>query len=101
MGEECGHPLQRLDGRKLGAHRLRLARVRPGEKSGWTRFELVVSEEEGEFAPPVIEGVYSAGGRGVLPWIEVLAYDPRLRRGEETLDLAADALDRELFTAVS
>ena len=94
-------PLEKLNGRRLGASRLHLARVRPGEKSGWTRFELVVSEEEGEFAPPVIEGVYSAGGRGVLPWIEVLAYEPRLRRGEETLDLATGGLDRELFTALA
>jgi len=95
------HPLEKLDGRRLGPHRLRLAEVRPGEKSGWTRFELVVSDEKGEFAPPVVEGVYSAGGRGVLPWIEVLAYEPRLRRGEETLDLATRGLDRELFTALA
>ena len=94
-------PLQNLDGRKLGVHWLRLAAVRAGEKSGWTRFELVVSDEKGEFTPPVIEGVYSAGGRGVLPWIEVLAYEPRLRRGEETLDLATGGLDRELFTALA
>lgn len=94
-------PLQNLDGRKLGVHWLRLAAVRAGEKSGWTRFDLVVSEEKGEFAPPVVEGVYSAGGRGVLPWIELLAYEPRLRRGSETFDLAAGGLDRELFTAIA
>ena len=93
-------PLEKLDGRRLGPSRLHLARVRPGEKSGWTRFELVVSEEKGDFAPPVVEGVYSAGGRGVLPWVEVLAYEPRLRRGEETLELGASGLDRELFTAL-
>jgi len=94
-------PLEKLDGRRLGPSGLHLARVRPGEKSGWTRFELVVSDEKGEFTPPVVEGVYSAGGRGVLPWIEVLAYEPRLRCGEETLDLAAGGLDRELFTALA
>lgn len=100
MGSLSDHPVRRLDGVPLGPHKLRLARLEPGEKSGWTRFRLAVAGGEGEFAPPVVEAIYSAGGRGVLPWIEVLAYEPQLRRKSDTLDVAAKGWDRTLFTAL-
>lgn len=100
MSPESEHPLHRLDGRRLGPHRLRLDRVRPAEKSGWTRFDLVLAGKKSDFAPPVVEGLYSAGGRGVLPWIEVLAYEPTLRRGEETLELPALGWEQPLFAAL-
>lgn len=94
------HLLERLNDRQVGKHRLRLTELRPAEKSGWTRFELALAGESGDFAPPVVEGIHSAGGRGVLPWIEVLAYEPRLRRGEETFDLVAGGEELALFTTL-
>ncbi|MFQ5663365.1 MAG: DUF1122 family protein [Terriglobia bacterium] len=84
----------------MGLHTLRVARLAPGEKSGWTRFHLVLEGKQGEFVPPVVEAIYSAGGRGVLPWIEVLAYQPKLRRSVEALELAAHGWDVTLFTAL-
>ncbi len=101
MSLSSDHPLRRLDGRRLGPHTLRIARLEPGEKSGWKRFQLVLGGSEGDYAPPVIEGIYSAGGRGVVPWIEVLAYHPRLQRGEETLELPAHGWDLALFGALA
>jgi hypothetical protein len=94
------HPLRRLEGRRLSSYTLRVARLVPAEKSGWVRFHLVVVGAEGEFAPPVVEGIYSAGGRGVLPWIEALAYQPQVRCGEKTLELAAHGRDLALFSAL-
>lgn len=100
MSSLAQHPLRRLEGRRLNSYTLRVTRLVPAEKSGWVRFHLVVAVEEDEFAPPVVEGIYSAGGRGVLPWIEALAYHPQLRCGEKTLELAAHGWDVALFTAL-
>lgn len=77
-----------------------MARLLRGEKSGWVRFHLVVAGDEGEFTPPVVKGIYSAGGRGVFPWIEVLAYQPQLHCGEEALELPAHGADVALFSAL-
>jgi len=79
---------------------LHVARLLQGEKSGWVRFQLVVTGEEGEFAPPVVEGIYNAGGRGVFPWIEALAYQPQLHCGEKALELPAHGTDVALFSAL-
>ncbi|MFQ5816364.1 MAG: DUF1122 family protein [Terriglobia bacterium] len=92
--------LAKLDRKPLGAYILRLADVQPGSKSGWVSFRLVLTSNTAAFAPPVVEGIFSSGGRGVAPWIEVTEYHPRLKssRGEPTtLDLAAAALELQLF----
>lgn len=100
MSPALDHPLRRLDARRLGPYSLRLDQLRPAEKSGWWRFDLTLTDAGGDFAPPVIEGVYSAGGRGVRPWIEVLAYEPVLGRREDTLGLAERGWEQELFAAL-
>lgn len=96
----ANHPLEQLHNRPLGPHRLRLARLRPAEKSGWTRFHLLVAGRQGDFEPAVVQGLHSRGGRGVLPWIEVLAYEPSLRRPEEALNLPEQGWDVQLFSAL-
>lgn len=101
MSRLSEHPLGRLAGRRLGDYKLRVARFEPGEKSGWTRFHLVLSGEQGDATPPVVEGIYSAGGRGVLPWIEVLAYQPQVTLADKTLDLEAAGWDAILFAALN
>lgn len=96
-------PLAQLEGKRLGRYTLRLADVSPGSKSGWLSFRLVVTGPKTLFSPPVIEGVYSPGGRGVTPWIEIIEYHPRQNPAQgkvDELDLAATALDRELFRHV-
>lgn len=100
MSTLSDHPIARLDGRQIGPYRLRVARLQPGEKSGWTRFHILLRGEHGDAAPPVVEGIYSAGGRGVFPWIEVLAYQPTLTLAGETLDLPAAGWDLTLFAAL-
>lgn len=44
----------------------------------------------------MVVGIYSAGGRGVTPWIEILDYQPRAQQGDRILDLTID-LAVELF----
>jgi hypothetical protein len=95
------HRLRRLEGRRLNSYSLHVARLLQGEKSGWVRFHLVAAGDEGEFTPPVVEGIYSASGRGMFPWIEALAYYPQLRCGEKTLALSANGTDVAPFSALS
>lgn len=91
------HPVQHLEGKSLGPYALRLTRLEPMAKSGWRLFELTLSGPEGDFAPPVVTGIHSVGGRGVLPWVEVLDYRPRLECQGRVLDLAAQERDVALF----
>ncbi|MFQ5925970.1 MAG: DUF1122 family protein [Terriglobia bacterium] len=93
-------PLASLDGKPLGAYTLRLADVEPASKSGWVSFRLVLTSNTAAFAPPLVEGIFSSGGRGVAPWFEITDYRPRLQSTEAdpaALDLAAAALDLQLF----
>lgn len=68
------HPLQALEGREVGGYRVHLARLEPTPKSGWRRFSLTLLNEGQEL--PCVTGIYSAGGRGVAPWVEILRYAP-------------------------
>lgn len=54
----------------------------------------------GDFSPPVVEAIYSAGGRGVLPWIEVLAYEPQPKQKGKTVKLPVRGWDLRLFAAL-
>jgi len=67
------HPLQRLEGRPLGEYQLHLQHVKPLHLSGWRGFSLALKDREGILAqPPVVEGIYSAGGKdGVKPWMDI------------------------------
>jgi hypothetical protein len=86
-----------LEGARVGAYALRVGRLQPMAKSGWARFELVLVSDAGDLEPAVAVGIHSRGGRGVLPWIEVLRYRSRLARGGETVDLVEQGWDVELF----
>lgn len=92
--------LTALDAKPLGPYRLRLADVRPAAKSGWFCFRLLLTNRDGVFRPALIEANYSAGGRGVSPWIEVTEYNPRVTSTRGTppeVDLNRERLERELF----
>lgn len=94
------HVLSRLQDRVLGSHRLQLGPLAPAPgKSGWIRFHLRLATDQGVVAP-VLEGVYSRGGRGATPWIEVLRYAPALPAEGGGLDLRDEGLDLELFRAL-
>lgn len=94
------HPLRDLEGRLLGEYRLHLQQLKPLHLSGWRGFTVVLTDRDGTSAqPPVVEGIYSAGGKdGVRPWMdisvaEVITFGPRRR-----LNLRRRGLMDELFT---
>lgn len=95
--------LAALDARPLGPYTLRLADVRPAGKSGWLFFRLLLTSSDAAFQAPVLEGIFSTGGRGVAPWFEITRYYPRLQfaHGGRPVGLAAEALDRKLFGYLS
>jgi len=95
------HPLIALEGIPLGGYRLRLTRLDSERKAGWKRFRLSLAGPGGRESSPVVEGVYSPGGRGVQPWIEVLRYAPAPRVGDAAVDLREAGLERALFEALS
>lgn len=93
-----------LDGKPLGSYVLRLRDVQPAGKSGWLGFRLLAASGDKSFQPPLLEAVFSQGGRGVTPWVEVVEYHPRVKLEAGTsaeLDLAVGGLDRELFGYLS
>jgi hypothetical protein len=50
-----------------------LREVRP--RTGWLRFALSVCDENGQPArTPLMTGIISGGGRGVMPWLEARIY---------------------------
>ena len=90
-------PFDRMDGRALGPWTLRITDWRRETESGWRRFHLALVDEAVVFPTSLMEGVYSFGGRGVEPWIEVLAYRPRLEAEGRTADLTENGLETDLF----
>lgn len=97
------HPLEALDGRRLGRCRLRLGRLAPLKLSGWRAFSLLLEDENGRRCnPPLVEGIYSCGGKGIPPWMDI-CYSSRVafEGSEEKLELEKAGLDRELFLCLS
>jgi hypothetical protein len=61
------------DGRTFELVLRELQEVRP--RTGWLRFALTVRDERGQPAPtPLMTGIISGGGRGVMPWLEARLY---------------------------
>ena len=101
MGPETvtDHPLRRLDGLELGAFTIRLSRLDRLRMSGWRFFSLDLINPDGRSSSvPVVEGIYSLGGKGIEPWIEVVNFQRSLGfPGAPEIDLAELGLDRALF----
>ena len=96
------HPLERLEGLPLGPLFLCLSRLDPMRMSGWRRFSLEIRNAEGVGPEaPVADGIFSAGGKGIAPWIEVAVYRPRtVLPAGRILDLPSNGLDVRLFRAL-
>ena len=61
--------LSARDGRSFELVLTELREVRP--RAGWLRFALTVRDEDGQPArTPLMAGIISGGGRGVMPWFE-------------------------------
>lgn len=97
------HPLWQLHEQPLGLYWLALTELKPVRLSGWRRFTLHLQDGQGRLSQePVVQGIYSVGGRGVKPWID-MGYRVRLAfpEGGEDVNLAADGLDRTLIASLS
>lgn len=92
------HPLRRLDGRRVGGgYVLRLSELKRTPRSGWRSFTLTLERNGKACRPPVARGLYSAGGRWVSPWIELVDYRPQVECGGRRAALAEAGADRALF----
>lgn len=98
------HPLQALEGESVGPCTIRLGLLTQLASSGWRRFSLYLEDKDKRrCTEPVIDGVYSVGGKGIAPWMDI-SYLSRLAfkgEAENTLDLTNSGLDRPLFTRLS
>lgn len=120
---EKAHQIAGIDGLKLGNYTLRVVRLQRTKMSGWRFFAIGLStpveteadlrtKPAGTYAKfegnvltsklPVIEGIYSGGGRGVYPWMEIFTYDSLVEFKDDaevqfTVDLSRNGLDRTLF----
>ncbi len=93
---------ERLDGRKLGAYRLALAEARRvGPRAGWLRVSLGLVDARGITSKgPLMDGIVSGGGRGVMPWIECRLF-PRLEdEANRTIDARALGLEAQMVDAL-
>jgi hypothetical protein len=88
-----------LEGLSLGALSLRLENLEPMRLSGWRHFSIGLLHPDGSSSiDPVAEGIYSVGGKGVQPWIEIANYRRIVSlKGGETIDLRSDGLEPVLF----
>lgn len=101
MAQLTNHPLLALERRPLDGFQPRLACLEPTARSGWVRFALSLFKGKEPLCPPVLKGIYSIGGRGVSPWLEVQSYEPVIRLATQSLDLADRGLDVPLFSALA
>ncbi|HHT9133659.1 MAG TPA: DUF1122 family protein [Candidatus Avalokitesvara rifleensis] len=124
---EKEYPIAHLDGLTLGDYTLNVVQLQRTKMSGWRFFAIGLSlpvqtqsdrhtksvgtytkSKENVLASrlPVIEGIYSSGGRGVFPWMEVFTYNSRIKFSGQaeprpTIDLSHTGLDRTLFEHLS
>jgi len=102
------HPLESLEGKRIGGYRLRLGDLRPLRMSGWRGFTLLLEDDREPAArAPVVKGIFSAGGKdGVRPWMDIQYWELAQRtspRGTPRipLRLTSGGLDRKLFRVLS
>jgi hypothetical protein len=97
------HPLQGLEGRPLGAYQLHLQQLKQLRLSGWQGFSLALKDRKGTLAqPPVVEGIYSAGGKdAVRPWMDIAVTDVAEFGSGRRLELRESGLMQGLFHALS
>ena len=95
--------LDRLEGKKIDGYRLHLGEVKQLRLSGWKGFTLHIQNSHGILGePPVIKGIYSAGGKdGVRSWMDVDYHEELVfieeKSLKKSLNLSSRRLDRKLF----
>jgi hypothetical protein len=71
--------------------------------SGWRGFSVVLEDRNGKLAqPPVVEGIYSAGGKDdVQPWMDITVSEEIAFGSGKRLNLRQAGLIEELFKSLS
>jgi hypothetical protein len=92
--------LEKLNGLMLGKYSLDLTRIDQMRMSGWRNFSLHLHDSSGSASiEPIINGIYSKGGKGVQPWIEVACYNTTLEfENEQNVDISEEGLEVLLFS---
>ena len=95
------HPLGRLQSQRLGRHHL-LALLGPKNNVGARYFQLFLVDQQGRLTHEALAfGLHSSGPFPGYNWIELIRYQGTPTFDGETLDLAAQGLDRRLFRLLS
>lgn len=94
---------ERLDGRRLGAFRLKLTALHPVKRrSGWFYLTLRLADRRGAVSRgPLMSGIVSGGGRGVAPWFECRLHPQVELASGKTLDARAEGLETAMVDALS
>lgn len=114
---ENDHPLIGLNNKKVGPYQVRIELKPLRSRQGWTHFLLYLEDQKGritsqegphnEWIPtPVLQGIHSRGGRGVVGWIEVGEYRPVIHfsvlgNPTDTLTLSKNKIDQQIFNLLS
>jgi hypothetical protein len=97
------HPLQSLENHLLGRYRLHLQGLKQLRFSGWRGFALALRGREGVFfQPPVVQGIYSAGGKdNVKPWMDITVSEIIEGGPGRRINLSQQGLMHKLFQSLS
>jgi hypothetical protein len=97
------HSLESLEDRSLGKYRLHLQRLKQLRFSGWRGFALALRDRAGTlFEPPVVEGIFSAGGKdSIKPWMDITVAEVLEGSAGKRLDLRQTGLMSELFQSLA
>jgi hypothetical protein len=95
----AGGELRAADGRVF---RLVLSELRPiSLRTGWFRFTLVLGDSENRpLSMPLMTGIFSGGGRGVMPWVEGRIFSLIDFGSGGQLDTRAAGLEAELIDLI-
>ena len=94
------HPLTRLHGAALGPYLL-IVLLGPKNNVGSRYFQLFLANGGRLGDESLALGLHNSGSFPAYNWIELTQYRAVQRFGEQTLDLAAEGLDRTLFEMLS
>ncbi len=97
-----------LDHKEIGDYSLHIGEAKQLPLSGWTGIRLyLINDREIRSTSPVIEGIYSKGGRdGIKPWFdgsfrESVVFEGEKGKGSSTLLLTDNFMGEELFETIS
>ncbi|MFQ5472864.1 MAG: DUF1122 family protein [Dehalococcoidia bacterium] len=95
------HPLSHLHERELGVYRL-IVLLGPKNHVGSQYFQLLLTDANGSLAAePLAQGLYNSGPFPAFNWVELTRYNSKLDIAGDSVDLAADGLDLQLFRLLS